>query len=140
MRRSARFIVPPYLTSSAFVSRPRSCLALRACMVEAISASARFSVLLLIGKLDLTSWPARLSAAVAAAALASRAWDACAAWVRIGAEEGPEEPGCDGVPAARTPMEDLDWVWEEGLEANRAMAALAAAAERDGPAVVDEEG
>jgi hypothetical protein len=37
-------------------------------------------------------------------------------------------------------MEDWDWVWEEGLEANRAMAALAAAAERDGPAVVDEEG
>lgn len=55
VRRSARLIVPPYLTSSAFVSRPRSCLALRACMVEAISASARFSVLLLMGRLDLTS-------------------------------------------------------------------------------------
>jgi hypothetical protein len=63
------------------------------------------------------------------------------AWVRIGAEEGPEDTGCDGVPAA--PMEDVDWVWEEdeGLDPNRAMAALAAAAERDGPApALEDEG
>jgi hypothetical protein len=40
-------------------------------------------------------------------------------------------------------MEDVDGAWEEeeGLETNRAMAALAAAEERDGPApALEDEG